>query len=125
SPFNVLERDEREENQQIDDSAPASVTQVADTHSSGDADVEAAYGPSNGTPCTDKATESVNGNERESQSGHMSASPSDTCVSPEKSIDKGSPANEGELSTEPYPSVGVGPWDLTFGSGPLSPGITS
>jgi hypothetical protein len=99
APFNVLEREERKENQ-VEDSSPSSVTQLADTRSFDDADFKAAFGPSNGTPGVDKTTESVNGNERETQSGLMGASPSATGVSSEKPIDKGSLANREKLPAE-------------------------
>jgi hypothetical protein len=140
SPLNVLEREEREENQ-VEDSSPSSVTQLADTRSLDDADSEAAFGPFNGTPGADKITESVNGNERETQPGLMGASPSATGVSSEISIDKGSPANGEKLPAEfvglrqikptgLYPSKSVDPgasnvlslpMDPTLGSGALSP----
>jgi hypothetical protein len=144
SPFNVVEREEEKENQ-VDDSSPSSATRLADTHSSDDADFEAAFGSSNGTHDTDKITESVNGNEREDQPGLMGARPSTTGVSSEESIGKGSPANGEKLPAdfvglrqiepaEPYPSKSVDlgasiapslPRDPTIGSGALSPGTRS
>jgi hypothetical protein len=137
----VLEREEVE-NHQVEDPPLSPVT---DTRSLDDADFEAAYGPSNGTPGTDEITESVNGSERNTQSGHIDASPSATGVSSEKSIDKGSPANGGKLSTdsvgrheikatEPYLSKGINLGasiapsllrDPTFELGALSPGTRS
>src|SRR5215469_15381088 len=143
-PFNVLKREEREENQ-VEDSSPLSVTQPPDMRSLDDADFEAACSPSSGTPGSNKITESVNGNERETQPGLMGASPSATAVSLEKSIDKGSPTNGEKLPAdfvelrqlkpaEPYSSksVDVGASiasslrrDPTLRSGALSPGTRS
>src|SRR5438552_251106 len=80
------------------------MTQVADAGSSDNADAAAVYMPSNGTRGTDEATESVNGDEREPQTGYTSESPPATCVSPDKSIDKRSPTSEGKLLTN---SVGL------------------
>src|SRR5947207_9696764 len=144
SPFNVLEREEAEENQ-VDDSSPSSARRLADTRSLDDADFEAAFGPSNGTHGADEITESVNGNERETQPGLMAASPSAAGVSSEKSISKGSSANGERLPAdfvefrqrkpaELYPSKSVDlgasiapslPRDPTLRSGALSPGTKS
>src|SRR5438045_3605494 len=103
-PDSLNHSPEQEKSQQVNGSSPSSVTQVAGAGSSDNADAEAVYSPSNGTRGTDKAPESVNGDERVSQTGYMSESPPATCVSPEKSIDKRSPTSEVKLPTN---SVGL------------------